>query len=227
MRPLPFHVQAMISTTFISVVPILLIYILNLVASKTATRHNPLNNELLSFAMGGLLGDVFFHTLPHLAEAQNSGGHGHSDHVGHHHVHSADATRNNLIIVMGIWAFFILEKLVKTFFEGGHDHSAHSGKKAKEHHEKEVRLKAFAAISLVGDLIHNFTDGLSIGVSYVANYRVGLMTTAAMFFHEVPHEVGDFAILTQLKFSLWQIVGLQGLTALGALAGTAVGALVG
>lgn len=48
---------------------------------------------------------------------------------------------------------------------------------------------------MVGDFIHNFTDGLSIGVSYVADYKMGLITTVAMFFHEIPHEVGDFAIL--------------------------------
>lgn len=48
---------------------------------------------------------------------------------------------------------------------------------------------------MVGDFLHNFTDGLSIGVAYIANYKMGLITTMAMFFHEIPHEVGDFAIL--------------------------------
>lgn len=80
---------------------------------------------------------------------------------------------------------------------------------------------------MVGDFIHNFTDGLSIGVSYVADFKMGLVTTMAMFFHEIPHEVGDFAILFQLKYSIWQIVGLQLLTALGALVGTAVGSILG
>ena len=80
---------------------------------------------------------------------------------------------------------------------------------------------------MVGDFIHNFTDGLSIGVSYVADYKMGLVTTMAMFFHEIPHEVGDFAILRQLKYSIWQIVGLQFLTAAGALIGTIVGSLLG
>ena len=60
---------------------------------------------------------------------------------------------------------------------------------------KEIRFKSFAIISMAGDFIHNFTDGLSIGVSYTADFKMGLATTAAMFFHEVPHEVGDFAIL--------------------------------
>jgi zinc transporter ZupT len=67
---------------------------------------------------------------------------------------------------------------------------------------KQLRYKSFAVISMLGDFIHNFTDGLSIGVSYVADFRMGLVTTAAMFFHEIPHEVGDFAILFSLKYSL-------------------------
>lgn len=147
------------------------------------------------------------------------------------------------MIVIGIWVFFLLEKLVHTYFSShehdhGHNHTRVSnsdsakgkeGKKVvtKEDQEKELRFKSFAIISLFGDFIHNFTDGLSIGVSYVVDYKMGLVTTMAMFFHEIPHEVGDFAILFQLKYSVCQIVGLQFLTACGALAGTAVGSLLG
>ncbi len=56
---------------------------------------------------------------------------------------------------------------------------------------------------MIGDFIHNFTDGLSIGVAYGANYKIGVITTMAMLFHEIPHEIGDFALLISLKFSLW------------------------
>jgi zinc transporter ZupT len=68
---------------------------------------------------------------------------------------------------------------------------------------KLFNLKSFAIISMIGDFIHNFTDGLSIGVAYGANYKIGVVTTMAMLFHEIPHEVGDFALLVSLKFSLW------------------------
>lgn len=127
---------------------------------------------------------------------------------------------------MGIWAFFLIEKITHRYFSDGHSHShSHSHGDAKkvadkdsaktkeqalsnEDAEKELRYKSFAVISMIGDFIHNFTDGLSIGVSYVADFKMGLVTTMAMFFHEIPHEVGDFAILFQLKYSVWQIVGL-------------------
>jgi len=62
MRDLPFLYQSLLSTLFISVVPIFLIYVMN----KMFLGGKAFTNVLLSFALGGLLGDVFFHTMPHL-----------------------------------------------------------------------------------------------------------------------------------------------------------------
>jgi hypothetical protein len=69
MRPLPFLAQSLISTTFISVVPIFFIYLMNM--SVTAQNRDSFTHVLLSFALGGLLGDVFFHTLPHMSSGSN------------------------------------------------------------------------------------------------------------------------------------------------------------
>ena len=52
-------------------------------------------------------------------------------------------------------------------------------------------------MNLAADFAHNFTDGLAIGASYLAGHNIGLITTLTILFHEVPHEIGDFAILIQ------------------------------
>lgn len=54
-----------------------------------------------------------------------------------------------------------------------------------------------AYLNLAADFTHNFTDGLAIGASYLAGRNVGIITTITILFHEVPHEIGDFAILIQ------------------------------
>ena len=135
---------------------------------------------MLAFALGGLLGDVFFHTLPHLNLNKDNSTNNHEQ-----------TLYVNLIIIVGILTFFLIERLTYQLYkEDGHSHD-HSDKDDKE---KEIRYKGFAVISLIGDFIHNFADGLSIGVSYVADFKMGMLTTVTMFFHEIPHEVGDFAI---------------------------------
>lgn len=80
---------------------------------------------MISFAIGGLLGDVFFHTLPHLSsghsDTHESHGHEHShDHSGHGHAHNPKDMENNMIIITGIVTFFFLEKIIHNYLEGGH-----------------------------------------------------------------------------------------------------------
>jgi zinc transporter ZupT len=120
---------------------------------------------LISFAIGGLLGDVFFHTIPHMSSGHS---HDHSQDNSSEHAHSIEDMANNALIIGGIVVFFLIEKITTAFFGDKHTHDSH-GKKGEEDHEKELRYKSFAVLSLIGDLTHNFTDGLSIGVAYVAS----------------------------------------------------------
>ena len=61
-------------------------------------------------------------------------------------------------------------------------------------------------LNLVADATHNFTDGLAIGVSYLLGQNIGILTTITILLHEVPHEVGDFAILVQSGCSKRKVI---------------------
>lgn len=65
----------------------------------------------------------------------------------------------------------------------------------KEKTEDEVKVSAY--LNLAADCTHNFTDGLAIGASFLVSRNVGMITTLTIFLHEIPHEIGDFAILIQ------------------------------
>jgi len=80
-------------------------------------------------------------------------------------------------------------------------------------------------LNLVADFAHNFTDGLAIGASFLVNKNVGIVTTITILFHEVPHEIGDYAILIQSGCSRKKAILLQLVTAVGAILGTVLSLL--
>lgn len=81
-------------------------------------------------------------------------------------------------------------------------------------------MKVSGYLNLAADFTHNFTDGLAIGASFLVSTNVGIVTTITILLHEVPHEIGDFAILVQSGCTKKKAMMLQLTTALGALAGT-------
>ncbi|KAL2153072.1 hypothetical protein VTH82DRAFT_4227 [Thermothelomyces myriococcoides] len=87
-------------------------------------------------------------------------------------------------------------------------------------------VKLGGLLNMIADFTHNITDGLAMSASFYASPTIGATTTVAVFFHEIPHEVGDFALLVQSGFSKWQAMGAQFVTALGALLGTVIGIAV-
>lgn len=63
--------------------------------------------------------------------------------------------------------------------------------------ESKPTLSVAGWLNVVADFTHNFTDGLAIGAAYLAGQNIGLVTTITVLLHEVPHEIGDYAILIQ------------------------------
>lgn len=94
--------------------------------------------------------------------------------------------------------------------------------------EKEINpsVKLGGYLNLIADFTHNITDGLALSSSFYASPTIGATTTVAVFFHEIPHEVGDFALLIQSGFSKRKAMGAQFVTAVGAFLGTFIGIAV-
>lgn len=91
--------------------------------------------------------------------------------------------------------------------------------------EEQPEISVSGYLNLAADFTHNFTDGLAIGASYLAGNHIGLITTITILLHEVPHEIGDFAILIKSGCSKRKAMALQLLTAVGALSGTIIALL--
>lgn len=78
-------------------------------------------------------------------------------------------------------------------------------------------------LNLIADPTHNFTDGLAIAASFFKSTQLGVSTSIAILIHEIPHEIGDYAILLQSGMGHYKAILLQFVTAIGALMGTALG----
>jgi len=118
-----------------------------------------------------------------------------------------------LYILAGILFSFIMEK----FIHWRHCHTPES----KTHHHR------LAYMNLVGDAMHNFIDGLVIAGAYFISIPVGIATTVAVLFHEIPHELGNFGILIYGGFSKLKALLFNFLTALTALLGAVLGIILG
>ncbi|KPJ07322.1 Uncharacterized protein CG7816 [Papilio machaon] len=85
--------------------------------------------------------------------------------------------------------------------------------------EKTEKKDVAGYLNLMANSIDNFTHGLAVGGSFLVGFRVGLLTTFAILVHEIPHEVGDFAILLKSGFSRWEAAKAQLATASAGLIG--------
>ena len=118
-----------------------------------------------------------------------------------------DITQLFLYIVIGYLIFFIIEK----YLHWRHCHDAD----CKYHH--------FTYLNIVGDIVHNFSDGLIIGAVFLLNVKVGIATTLAIVFHEIPHELGNFSVLVYGGFSKARALFFNFVSSLFAIAGTIAG----
>lgn len=112
-----------------------------------------------------------------------------------------------LYTLIGFTAFFIIER----YFYWRHCHDG------------VCDIHSFAYLNLLGDGLHNFTDGIIIAVGFSVGIRFGIITTLAIIFHEIPQEIGDFGILVYGGFSRLRALFYNFLCALTAVLGGLTG----
>jgi zinc and cadmium transporter len=111
----------------------------------------------------------------------------------------------SLYVIVGILIFFVLEK----FIRWRHCHVPTS----------QDHLHPVVALNLIGDGVHNFIDGMVIAASYLVSIPVGVATTLAVVFHEIPQEFGDFGVLVNGGLSAKKALFFNFLSALTSIAG--------
>lgn len=87
-------------------------------------------------------------------------------------------------------------------------------------------LTPLAFMVIIGDGLHNLTDGLAIGAAFATTPVTGLATAFAVFCHELPHELGDFALLLQTGVSMRRAVFLNIISSVLSFIGMAIGLLI-
>ena len=103
----------------------------------------------------------------------------------------------------------------------GHSH-AHS-----HAHSAPQNISSVAWMVIFGDGIHNLADGLAIGAAFADGYMSGFSTSLAILCHELPHEIGDFAMLLKAGMTIKQAVFYNVLSSVLAFIGMVVGLLLG
>ena len=146
---------------------------------------------LVGFSAGALLGDVFIHMLPEMVEEAQE------------HPFSPF-----LLVLAGMLLSFVIEKVI---------HWRHCHCSALP--LASAHMHPVGVMNLVGDGIHNFLDGALIAGSYLLSPTIGIATTVAVVLHEIPQEIGDFAVLLYSGFSTRRAVAFNLLSAVAAFAG--------
>uniref|UniRef100_A0A8C9REP4 Solute carrier family 39 member 10 n=1 Tax=Scleropages formosus TaxID=113540 RepID=A0A8C9REP4_SCLFO len=196
---------------------------------------------LVALAVGTLSGDALLHLLPHVSTVFTS-----VDLVT-----AFDGVWKGLTALAGIYLLFIIEHCIgmfKHYREQGHDteltqcepeSTSHQAKIKKHGHShghshchsdqemKDAGIASIAWMVIMGDGMHNFSDGLAIGAAFSANVTGGISTSVAVFCHELPHELGDFAVLLKAGMSVKQAIAYNLLSALMAYVGMLIGTAVG
>jgi zinc and cadmium transporter len=126
---------------------------------------------------------------------------------------SDSPVQTSVYVLSGILVFFILEK----FLLWRHQHVL----------ESVDHVHPMGYMNLAADAIHNLIDGMIIGASYLVSPSIGIATTIAIIFHEIPHELGNFFVLLHARFTVRRALLFNFLSAIFAILGSIISLLIG
>jgi zinc and cadmium transporter len=135
--------------------------------------------RMVSLSVGIMLATSLLHALPEAFESK------------------ADPRSLFATLLGGLLGFFILEKLA--LLRHSHHHEGDGHHHAHGHDAREAGKAGW--MILVGDGLHNFTDGILIAAAFLANPQLGIVTGLAIIAHEIPQEIGDFIVLLNAGFT--------------------------
>ena len=164
--------------------------------------------HMLSLAAGALLATAFMHLLPEAFESQAS-------------AHALFTT-----LLVGLVFFFLLDKA--ELWHHGHEHGGHDehGHGHSHNHPPADKSKSGGWAVLAGDSVHCFGDGILIASAFMADMRLGIVASLAVLAHEVPHHMGDLAVLRQssndARAAIVKVSLAGAVTALGGVLGYAL-----
>ena len=146
--------------------------------------------NMVSLAVGTLLAASFLEIIPHAMEASQNNFHGIS-----------------FAVLIGILILFILEKLLIW----RHCHGSHCHKHSEcEVESKEIKTNSNGGMVVIGDLFHNFVDGILIASAFLVDIKLGLITALSMMLHCLPQEMSIFSVLlhsglSKFKAYMWNV----------------------
>ena len=159
---------------------------------------------MVSYAIGAMLGAVFLDILPEAIKL------------------TPDVTALSGTVLFGILLFFILEKLV-LWRHCHHEHCEAHEPMPDAHGHDHGRS---GLMITVGDTFHNFVDGVIIAAAFLTDVHLGMVTALAIIAHEIPQEVGDFAVLLHSGYSKARALQLNLVSSFASVAGGVLGYFV-
>lgn len=157
---------------------------------------------LVSFAIGTMLGATFIGLLPEALESPGI----------------REPYTITLAVLLGLLVFFLLEKMVIWRHCHVDECEVHGSDDRRAHAEHAHRL-ATGQLILLGDGIHNLVDGVLIAAAFLTDVQLGIVTSIAVIAHEIPQEVGDFAVLLHSGYSRGKALWYNLLSSLTSIVG--------